>query len=262
MSTPACLPASPTDIRSSTLSQESAHMPHAYLHHYVDKLQSSENLSRDEKSLTEPLTLRLHKQVTVLHSSVRMDAKYTVSFENFLKEDGTLNIQVWAQDLGVKDGHQHLSVDLAQRGVPMAHSSAMGEGLISNGAMGGDVIHVKAGHGFVPHTHPGDHLLIIIGGEGTITYGGKIYPTRAGQIFMIKGQVPHAVGAITDHSILAVGSPHKLVDDPERMAPVEYKQVTTDIEELHCLICDVRTKTPQRPHDRGCSHCPCYECVK
>lgn len=192
-----------------------------------------------------------------------MDAKYVVSFENFLKEDGTLSIKAWAHDHGIKeDGHQHLSVELGPRPSKMAHSSATGEGLLTSGDMGGDIIRVAAGHGFVPHTHPGDHLLVILAGEGTVTYDGKIYPTRPGQICMIKGEVPHAVGAVTDHVILAVGAPHRLVDSPDRMKPVEYQEVTTDIAELHCLICNIRSQVPQKPHDLGCTHCPCYQCVK
>ena len=89
---------------------------------------------------------------------------------------------------------------------------ATGEGLVSNGAIGADIIRLPAGGGFAPHTHPGHHLLIVLAGEGTITYDGVVYPTRAGQIYMIEGEVPHAVGAVTEHVILAAGSPHKPID--------------------------------------------------
>lgn len=179
----------------------------------------------------------------------------------FLKGDGTLNITSWAEAIESKDGKQLLSVSLTERPSKMAHSSATGEGLVSNGYLGADVIHVQAGKGFVPHTHPGDHLLIIVGGEGTITYDGKIYPTHAGQIYMIEGRVPHAVGAITDHVILAVGAPHRPIDSEDRMKPVEYQEVTANIDELHCLICDVKSQLPNKLHNTGCSHCPCYDCV-
>ena len=180
----------------------------------------------------------------------------------FLNDDGTLRIVKWALDSGVDHGHQHMSVSLKKRSLKMAHSIATGEGLVSNGHMGADVISLKAGQGFVPHTHPGDHLLVIIGGTGTITYAGKIYPTHAGQILMIEGKVPHAVGAITDHVILAIGAPHRHVDEPDRMKPVEYRAIATDIKELHCLICDVKEKLPKKLHDWKCAHCPCYECVE
>jgi len=77
---------------------------------------------------------------------------------------------------------------------------------------------------------------------------------------MIEGKVPHAVGAITDHVILAVGAPHMPVDSVERMTPVEYEAVTAELNELHCLICDKIAIYPQRLHDAECPHCPCIDC--
>jgi quercetin dioxygenase-like cupin family protein len=142
----------------------------------------------------------------------------------------------------------------------MVHSNATGEELVSNGLLGAGIIRLAAGDGFVPHTHSGDHLLIVVGGLGTITYGGKIYPTKAGDIFMVEGQVPHAVGAITDHVILAIGSHYRPVDSAERMTPVDYEAVTTDLDELHCLICDIHARPPHRLHDAECPHCPCFDC--
>jgi hypothetical protein len=77
---------------------------------------------------------------------------------------------------------------------------------------------------------------------------------------MIDGNVPHAVGAITDHVILAVGSPHRAIDAEDRMIPVEYEAVTARVSDLHCLICDIRSSLPNRLHDQGCPHCPCEAC--
>jgi quercetin dioxygenase-like cupin family protein len=190
-----------------------------------------------------------------------MDAKYAVNL-SALELSGELKIVKWAEpvDCGSTDGEQLLSVSLKPRPSRMAHSSATGQGTVSNGYLGADIIRVQAGEGFVPHTHPGDHLLIVIGGRGTITYDGKIYPTEAGQIYMIDGDVPHAVGAISDHVILAVGAPHKPVDSEDRMKPVAYEAVAAKINELHCLICDLRATLPTRLHDLGCAHCPCDMC--
>ena len=188
-----------------------------------------------------------------------MDLHRSLKTKEFLNEDGTIKIVRWASDLGVVDD-QVLGIDLAIRPAHMAHSNATGMGLVSNGFLGADIIRLSAGDGFVPHTHPGDHLLIVVGGQGTITYDGKIYPTRAGQIYMVAGKVPHAVGAITDHVILAVGAPHKPVDSVDRMTPVEYQDVTAEINQLHCLICNISATYPDRMHDVGCPHCPCIDC--
>lgn len=178
--------------------------------------------------------------------------------------DGLLRIVRWAQDEGVDEagGRQLLGVDLGPREVAMAHSTATGSDLVSNGTLGADVIRLGPGEGFVPHTHPGDHLLIVIGGEGTITYDGRIYPTAAGEVYMVEGGVPHAVGAVTDHVILAVGAPHRPAGSDDRMTPVGYETVETDIGRLECLICGVGTTTPERLHDRGCTHCPCPACIR
>ncbi|MEM7345427.1 MAG: cupin domain-containing protein [Chloroflexota bacterium] len=171
-----------------------------------------------------------------------------------------LQITQWATNLDCNHNHQYLSVETGPYPTPMAHSNATGQGLVSNGQLGADLIRLKANDGFVPHTHPGDHLLIVVGGKGTITYDGYIYPTQAGQVYMIAGEIPHAVGAITDHVILAVGSPHKSIDSPDRMAPVEYQAVVAEVGDLHCLICDNKATYPQMLHDVGCEHCPCELC--
>jgi quercetin dioxygenase-like cupin family protein len=182
----------------------------------------------------------------------------------FVQLDGLLRIVRWAQDDGVdaETDIQRLGVDLGRRPVAMQQSTGTGEDLVSNGLLGADVIRLAAGEGFVPHTHPGDHLLIVVGGKGTITYGGRIYPTAAGEIYMVEGGVPHAVGAVTDHVILAVGAPHKPVGSLDRMTPVAYESVEVDIGKLECLICGVSVAGGERLHELDCEHCPCPECIR
>lgn len=184
----------------------------------------------------------------------------SINSNSFLNDDNNLNIVNWAKSLGLNLDSQQLEISLKERGHKMAHSTATGDSLASNGKLGVDIIQLNAGNKFVPHTHPGDHLLIIVGGEGTITYDGKVYKTKAGDLYMIEGKVPHAVGAITNHVILAVGSPHKPVDSPERMTIVEYSEVASQLGDMHCLICDIKAKYPEMLHDNGCPHCPCTEC--
>jgi quercetin dioxygenase-like cupin family protein len=167
----------------------------------------------------------------------------------------------WA-DAIIQEEATKLSVSHRPGALPMMHApGATGTPLVTNGAIGADLIQLTKGAGFVPHTHPGHHVLVVVGGEGTITYGGNVYPTRAGQTYLIEGEVPHGVGAITDHVILAVGAPHKLVDAEERMLPVPYVEVTADDGDLNCLICNVRACYPARLHDESCPHCPCADCV-
>lgn len=175
----------------------------------------------------------------------------------FLDTDGLLRMPRWAIASPVL-GFQRLAVPTGERPTPMRHTDATGQGLVTNGHLGVDVIRVAAGQGFIPHTHPGDHLLIVVAGKGTVTFEGRIYPTMPGTVYMIEGAVPHGVGAIDDHVILAVGAPHKAVDSVERMTPVEYESVLAPLTgTLECLLCHLRAD-PAGPNlrDQGCTHDP------
>jgi quercetin dioxygenase-like cupin family protein len=172
-----------------------------------------------------------------------------------------LEIIRWAEGL-IADDHSKLHVHHDPRPAQLHGApGASGLGLVSNGVIGADLLRVPAGSGFVPHTHPGHHVLVVVGGRGTITYGGAIYETTAGEVYLIEGEVPHAVGAITDHVILAVGAPHRKVDSEDRMTPVPYEEVLAPTQDLHCLICELRAEAPQNLHAIGCEHCPCYDCL-
>jgi quercetin dioxygenase-like cupin family protein len=171
-----------------------------------------------------------------------------------------LQIIDWAQGtIGLEASE--VVVSHTPRPTPMIGTRATGAALVTNGSLGADLIRVPAGGGFSPHTHPGDHILIIVAGLGTITYAGRVHPTRAGQIYMIEGLVPHAVGAITDHVIIAVGSPHRPVDGADRMELVDYAAVVAPDGEFTCLICEKTVGAPDYLHDVDCSHCPCERCV-
>lgn len=152
-------------------------------------------------------------------------------------------------------GDELLAIDTDARSTPMAHTEATADPLVTNGALGVDFVRVPAGGGFAPHTHPGDHLLIIVAGFGTVTLDGVIYPTGPGQVYLVPGQHPHAVGAITDHCILAVGSPHKACDAPDRMTLVDYAAVTAELGRLQCRVCGI-VGTPDQLRSMGCSHPP------
>lgn len=108
-------------------------------------------------------------------------------------------------------------------GVDVHGAPAKGRPLHTNGHLGADMLWVKGGDQFPVHTHPGDHLLYCLLGEGTITVDRKTYRIFPGDIYMVEGMVPHAVGAVTDHVLVAIGAPHKAVDSPERMSMVDWE---------------------------------------
>ncbi|WKX73501.1 cupin domain-containing protein [Streptomyces sp. XD-27] len=171
-----------------------------------------------------------------------------------------LSIVRWA-DAAIGTDATSLHVPHGERPVAMHGADATGVGLVGNGTIGADVIRLPAGKGFPPHTHPGHHVLVVLAGRGTITYNGRVHPTEAGEIYIVEGAVSHAVGAITDHVILAIGAPHMPVDSEGRMDVVVYEEVLSPIGNLHCLICDGKSRLPSYLHDVGCAHCPCHACA-
>lgn len=113
---------------------------------------------------------------------------------------------------------------VAETGVPVHGAEAIGRGLHTNGKLGADILWVPATKKFPVHTHPGDHLLYCLEGTGTITIGEVTYDVGPGDFYMVDGMVPHAVGAgKKDHILVAIGSPHKAVDSPERMSFTDWK---------------------------------------
>jgi quercetin dioxygenase-like cupin family protein len=116
-----------------------------------------------------------------------------------------------------------LAAIVADQGVPVHGAPALGLPLHSNGHLGADLLYVKAGDRFPVHTHPGDHLLLCLQGEGTISVGEVTYHVKPGDIYMVDGLIPHAVGAgDEDHVLVAIGAPHKPVQSPERMQIVDW----------------------------------------
>ena len=139
--------------------------------------------------------------------------------------------------------------------IPMYGVRATGLGLAGGEHLGCDLIHVEAGDGFSPHTHPGDHLLVVVAGRGTVTWNGRIWPTRPGLVYFVPGNEPHAVGAIDDHTILAVGAPHRPVGSADRQTLVAYQAVAASLGVLTCLVCAL-TGHPSELRDAGCTHAP------
>jgi quercetin dioxygenase-like cupin family protein len=163
----------------------------------------------------------------------------------------------WATDCGAEGSTHRLSIDVQPGPDRLAKTeSATGRALLSNGYMGADIIHVAAGTGFDPHTHPGDHLLFAIAGYGTITADGVISRTVPGTVYMIEGAVPHAVGAITDHMLLSVGSRHRPLTSADRQELVPFSALLSAQESITCSICSVTANSRSGLVEQGCTHAP------
>jgi quercetin dioxygenase-like cupin family protein len=98
---------------------------------------------------------------------------------------------------------------------------ARAHALFTNGHLGGDLLVVEPNSRFPLHTHPGDHLLLIVAGDGGVHFDGRDIPTGPGDLYMVDGGVPHSVySGPQGQLILSVGAPHKPVDSDERMTVV------------------------------------------
>jgi quercetin dioxygenase-like cupin family protein len=128
--------------------------------------------------------------------------------------------------------------ELAERihdlGIPVHGADAIGLGLHTNGHLGADMLRVPAHASFPVHTHPGDHLLLCLAGTGTITVNEHTYDVVPGDLYMVDGLIPHAVGAgPTEHILIAIGAPHKPVDSPERMTFTDWTGQRLDTPLFH-----------------------------
>ncbi|WP_432145496.1 cupin domain-containing protein [Streptomyces sp. bgisy084] len=163
----------------------------------------------------------------------------------------------WAADLGLDGTTQQLGITVAPGPTRVSKTDdATGRSLLSSGHVGADILHVPAGSGFAPHTHPGDHLLFVLAGTGTIAVAGEIVETRPGQVYMVEGALTHAVGAVTDHMILAVGAPHRHLDSPERQELTAYTALLGDLGRITCRICDIEGASGEELAAKGCPHSP------
>ena len=83
--------------------------------------------------------------------------------------------------------------------------------------LGADMLHLPAGSKYPPHTHQGHHMLLIVSGRGTVTYGGKVYDTKPGDLYIMDGATEHAVGAVDEHTLISIGVPHRMPGTEDRM---------------------------------------------
>jgi quercetin dioxygenase-like cupin family protein len=83
-------------------------------------------------------------------------------------------------------------------------------------------IHLPANRGFERHIHPSDHLLIILEGDGFLTYweeGAELrMDFKTGDVVPMPMELHHAVTAGSNGTtLLAIGTPARTLHDPERM---------------------------------------------
>lgn len=127
-----------------------------------------------------------------------------------------IQISRWAK----LDSSNSLIVESGVRPIPMCNSDGTGEPLLKIDSFGADVIRFGANEGVMNHTHEGDHILIVIKGEGFVECNKFDYPLEPGVCYMIPGNEEHAIKATTELVMIAVGNNHQALNSEARMNPV------------------------------------------
>jgi quercetin dioxygenase-like cupin family protein len=106
----------------------------------------------------------------------------------------------------------------------MHGSGGTGQPLVKDGAFAADMIRFSPGKGIPAHTHPGDHILVCLSGTGKLIFDGEIFPITIGTIYLVPGNVSHAI--LTDENdeeltLLSIANDHRPVESKERSNIIE-----------------------------------------
>lgn len=88
--------------------------------------------------------------------------------------------------------------------------------------VGVDFIEMQPGSAFPPHAHPGDHILVVMEGEGQMELEGVRRPFKVGDTVYVKAELAHAVigpprEASRPLKIVFFSKPHKHLEASDRM---------------------------------------------
>jgi quercetin dioxygenase-like cupin family protein len=88
--------------------------------------------------------------------------------------------------------------------------------------LGVDLIEMDVGSAFPLHTHPGDHILFVLEGQGGVVINGEFHRVVKNDSIFIAAEYPHGVrGPVQPEDapfrFLAVGIPHMELDSRDRM---------------------------------------------
>jgi quercetin dioxygenase-like cupin family protein len=90
--------------------------------------------------------------------------------------------------------------------------------------IGADLIEMQTGSTFPLHTHPGEHILYVIRGQGFVHVDGIDHPIHRGDTIFVPAEYPHGVKTKDNCAdpllLLAFGYPHKNIGAQDRMRVV------------------------------------------
>lgn len=102
--------------------------------------------------------------------------------------------------------------------LPMVGSEAHGCPLVKDGNFAADMLRFNAHEKTNLHTHPGNHILFVVQGSGSLVFGNDIHPLTQGTCYFVPGATPHQVIAGEDGLyLLSIADNHQPVDSPKRL---------------------------------------------
>lgn len=106
--------------------------------------------------------------------------------------------------------------------VQMAKSDGTALRLLKLGVFAADLIRFAPGKRVATHTHPGNHILVVVSGRGWLTYDGERVALTDGLIYLVPGRVPHAIDAAEDSelTLISIADDHRDAGADDRLEVV------------------------------------------
>jgi len=110
-------------------------------------------------------------------------------------------------------------VPLGPLPVAMAHSDGAALPLLKAGAFAADLIRFPPAGGVPEHTHPGAHMLFVVGGVGSLLTAGVRLDLRPGVCYLAPAGVPHSIHASARRhlSLVSVANDHRDAGSASRL---------------------------------------------
>lgn len=104
----------------------------------------------------------------------------------------------------------------------MVGSQAQGLNLVKDGNFAADMLHFKANQKTSLHTHPGNHILFVVQGDGWLIFDNEKHDLITGTCYFVPGLIPHQViaGSVGMY-LLSVADNHQPVDSASRLEVLE-----------------------------------------
>mgnify|MGYP003335621286 CR=1 FL=1 len=106
--------------------------------------------------------------------------------------------------------------------LPMFGSQALGLSLVKNDGFAADMLRFNADQKTSLHTHPGNHILFVVEGDGWLVFDDDRHDLTKGTCYFVPGSTPHQVIAGSNGMfLLSIADNHRPVDSPERLEILE-----------------------------------------